>query len=81
MSHKPGGLLKVALLQLCARGDKAANLSKALDLSQEALEKGAQLVLLPEVFNFRGDGRNKERLLEAAEKIPGPSTERVYPVS
>jgi len=72
---KVKGILKVALLQFCAGPDKSANLSKALGLSQEALDRGAKFILLPEVFNFRGDTRNKELLLRATERIPGPTTE------
>jgi deaminated glutathione amidase len=76
---KKQGILKVALLQFCADEDKAGNLGKALAMSQEALTKGAQLILLPEVFNFRGDTRNKELLAEASERIPGPSTDAFIP--
>ena len=65
--------IKVALLQLCARDDKAANLAQAIGMSQEAIAQKAQFILLPEVFNFRGDTRNKEVLAKATEKIPGPS--------
>jgi predicted amidohydrolase len=44
-------------------------------MSQEAIEAKADLVLLPEAFNFRGDIRNKEAFSTATEKIPGPSCE------
>ena len=67
--------MKVALLQFCAGQDKAANLSKALTLSREALGRRAKFILLPEVFGFRGDTRNKELVAKATEKIPGPSSE------
>jgi predicted amidohydrolase len=73
MSKKQGNL-KVALLQLNASQDKAANLAQATAMSQEAIAKGAQFILLPEVFNFRGDSRNRELFASATEKIPGPST-------
>jgi len=73
--------MKIALLQFCAGVDKAANLSKALTLSQEALEKGVKFILLPEVFNFRGDTRNKELFAKATEKIPGPSTDAFIPLA
>ena len=66
--------MKVALLQFCATQDKEANLSRAVSMSQEALEKGATFILLPEVFNFRGDTRDKELLATMKESIPGPST-------
>jgi len=66
--------MKVALLQYCASQDKAANLSLSLRMSQEALAKNAKFILLPEVFNFRGDARNKESFASGAENIPGPSS-------
>ena len=44
-------------------------------MSQEAIGRGAQFILLPEVFNFRGDAKNKELFAMATEKIPGPSSE------
>jgi len=73
--------MKIALLQFCAGLDKAANLSKALTLSQEALDRGAKFILLPEAFNFRGVGGNKELFEKAAEKIPGPSVDAFVPLA
>jgi predicted amidohydrolase len=67
-------MTKVALLQYCASQDKESNIALAVAMSQEAIEKKAEFILLPEVFNFRGDGRNKEILAKAVEKIPGPSS-------
>src|SRR5271167_3229221 len=74
-------MMKVALLQYGASQDKAANLVQAIAMSQEAIAKNAAFILLPEVFNFRGDTRNKELLAKAAEKIPGPSTEAFVPLA
>lgn len=73
--------MKVALLQYCATRDKAANLAKSLDMSREAIDKKARFILLPEIFNFRGDTRDKDVLAEAAEKIPGTSTEVFLPLA
>ena len=67
--------MRVALLQYCASQDKAENLARASSLALEAIRGKAQLILLPEVFNFRGDIKNKELFPFAAEKIPGPSSE------
>ena len=66
--------MKAALLQFCSGPEKSANLLKALTMSREAIEQGAQFILLPEVFNFRGDTRNKELLALESETVPGPST-------
>jgi len=43
-------------------------------MSREAIVRGARFILLPEVFNSRGDTRNKELFAKATEKIPGPSS-------
>jgi len=71
----------VALLQLCSGHDKEANLARALAMSREALEKGARFILLPEVFNFRGDARDKSVFAKAAERIPGPSSNAFLPLA
>ena len=63
-----------AAIQLCAGSDKAANLDKAESFVAEAARQAAALVVLPEVFLSRGL-RAEER--QAAEPIPGPSTERL----
>lgn len=73
--------MKVALLQLCATQDKAANLALGLAMAQEAIAKKAQFILLPEVFNFRGDMRNKELLASMAENIPGQSSNVFIPLA
>jgi predicted amidohydrolase len=66
--------MKVALLQLCASDDKAKNIAQAHAMCKEALAQKASFVLLPEVFNFRGDLREGQVLARASENIPGPST-------
>lgn len=63
-----------AAVQLCSGSDKAANLAKAEAFVVEAARRGAQLIVLPEVFLWRGP-RAEER--NGAEPIPGPSTERL----
>lgn len=63
-----------AAVQLAASADKAANLDIACGLVREAARRGAELIVLPEVFAWRGtpDG---ERAV--AEPIPGPTSERL----
>lgn len=63
--------LRVAAIQMNTQDDKAANLARAEALIDEAAAAGARFVALPEYCNYLGpDGR------EAAEEIPGPTTER-----
>jgi predicted amidohydrolase len=63
-----------AAIQLCAAADKEANFAKAAELTGAAAAEGAALVVLPELSLWRGP-RTQE--LEAAEPIPGPTTERL----
>lgn len=63
-----------AAVQVCAGSDKAANLDKAEAFIAEAARHSAQLVVLPEVFLWRGP-RAQEH--DGAEPIPGPATEHL----
>ena len=63
-----------AAVQLCAGSDKTANLDKIEAFAAEAARHDARLVVLPEVFLWRGP-RAEERA--AAEPIPGPSSHRL----
>lgn len=66
-------VVRVGLVQMNSRSDKGANLATAERLIDEAAEKGAGLVGLPEYVSYLGP----TELHEAnAEPIPGPTTER-----
>jgi deaminated glutathione amidase len=64
----------VAAVQLCAGADKAANLDKVEAFVAQAVRHAARLVVLPEVFLWRGPLAEEQH---AAESIPGPSTNRL----
>lgn len=66
--------MRVALIQFNASAQKADNLEKAKGFVEEALNKGASFVLLPEIFYWRGNTRDTNALSEIAEPIPGPTT-------
>lgn len=59
-----------AAIQMSTGSEKAANLERAERLIRLAAARGAQLVALPEVFNWRGK-RSEEA--EAAESLEGGS--------
>lgn len=63
-----------AAVQMLATDDKAANLIEAEHWLRAAVAAGARLVVLPEVFIWRG---NKKMECEFAEPIPGPTSERL----
>lgn len=64
----------VAAVQMLASSDKASNLDEAAGRLREAKAQGAQMVALPEVFNWRGDLREGKKF---AELIPGPTSEQM----
>src|ERR1700722_4509040 len=59
-----------AAIQLSSGNDKAANLEKAEHLIRLAAARGARLVALPEVFNWRG---KRAEEAAAAESLEGPT--------
>ena len=65
--------MKVALIQLNAGQDKQKNIQKACALVEAVADKGAEFILLPEVFNYRGSLSGKDLYDQIAEDIPGES--------
>jgi deaminated glutathione amidase len=61
-------------------GEKEATVRKALALVRQAGERGARLVVLPEVWTGLGYS-TKSAYREIAEPIPGPTTERLAEVA
>jgi predicted amidohydrolase len=64
--------MRVALVQLDADTDVAANIERATDLADRAAATGAELVALPEYLQYRGDDAG---FRASARPIPGPHTE------
>ena len=59
-----------AAVQMLASPDKDANLREAEAAVRAAAGRGARVVALPEVFNWRGDKNDETKY---AEPIPGPT--------
>jgi beta-ureidopropionase len=72
-------IVRIALAQLAASPDRAANLARCLETMTAAAQAGAELIAFPEVIldpffpQYPGD----EKALDLAEPIPGPITEKI----
>ncbi|MBL9124413.1 MAG: carbon-nitrogen hydrolase family protein [Planctomycetaceae bacterium] len=64
-------LVRAAAVQMTCGPDPAANRATACRLVEEAARRGAQLVVLPELFQSLGP---PARMAELAEEIPGPTS-------
>lgn len=64
-------MLKIALCQLSVKADKRENLNQAAQMLQEAASAGAQVAVLPEMFNCPYD---IHRFRDYAENIPSGET-------
>lgn len=68
----------VALLQMDCSGERSRNIARAEDMIREAAGKGAQVILLPEVFHELFFIMSLDMsVFDKAEPIPGPITERM----
>jgi predicted amidohydrolase len=63
--------IRAAAIQLHAGPDKQKNVHKATQLIAQAAARKAQLIVLPEVFNWRGKSSEIKR---HGEPIPGPTS-------
>jgi deaminated glutathione amidase len=68
----------VAAVQLSSGVDSAHNVERAITLVNEAADRGAIYIQLPEYFNYLGPSRG---FADVAESIPGSTTQRMAQVA
>jgi N-carbamoylputrescine amidase len=69
---------RVGLVQMSATPDPDKNVERAVDRLQQASEKRAQIVCLPELFRTQYFCQREDAaLFDLAEPIPGPTTARL----
>lgn len=62
--------LRAAAIQLASNDNKKRNIARAVRFGKEAAAAGAEFIVFPETFNYRGDTLG---LALVAEEIPGES--------
>jgi N-carbamoylputrescine amidase len=81
MSHKLSSI-KVGLVQMRCAPNPDENLANALGKIQEAADRGADIVCLPELFRSQYFCQSEDHSNFAlAESVPGPSTEAIGAVA
>jgi N-carbamoylputrescine amidase len=74
--------IKIGLVQMRCTSDTERNLHRAIELTREAADKGAQIVCLPELFGSLYFCQTEDhRHFDLAEPIPGPSTQALAPLA
>jgi N-carbamoylputrescine amidase len=77
-----GRTFKIGAVQLAMTDDIEANTARALDGIREAAARGAQLIVLPELFRSLYFCQTEDHARFAlAESIPGPTQQRVAAVA
>jgi N-carbamoylputrescine amidase len=71
-----GATRRVGLVQMQCSEDPGANTDKALAMTREAAQKGAEIICLPELFRTRYFCQSEDvKFFQLAEPIPGPTSD------
>ena len=74
----PPQRFRVALVQMSCGPEPEQNLEKALSRIEEAAQRGAQVVCLPELFQTQYFCQREDHsLFDLAEPIPGPGSDKL----
>ena len=66
--------MRVAVIQMNSGNNKEKNIKHAVAMVRKAIKGKAEFILLPEVFNFRGQGNLKKNFASVPESFPGLAT-------
>lgn len=73
--------IRVAVLQMASSGDKSKNLKKAESMVREGAEKGAEVAVLPELFNFLAGSTDRKAYEGNAEDENGETLDLMRDLS
>lgn len=73
--------MKVGVVQIFSNENKEENLRKAIEYSEKAINEGAELLVLPELFNFHSVKSEKEDYLRNAEDDEGRTVKEILNLS
>jgi len=74
-ARQNNGKVRVGLVQMQCSDNPDENMAKALALTRDAIDEGAEVVCLPELFRSRYFCQSEDAGHYAlAEPVPGPST-------
>lgn len=65
--------MRIGIVQMASTENKRENLRKATSFINEAIRQGADLIVLPESFNYLPEKMAKEDYMENAEAVNGPT--------
>ncbi|MEM3743626.1 MAG: carbon-nitrogen hydrolase family protein [Candidatus Methanomethyliaceae archaeon] len=65
--------MRIGIVQMGSGDNKEENINKALEFVQKAINEGAELIVLPELFNYLPSKMTKKGHFENAEDANGPS--------
>lgn len=73
--------MKIGVIQIFSNDNKEENLRKAIEYSEKAINEGAELLVLPELFNFHPVRSEKEDYLRNAEDDEGITIKEISSLS
>ncbi|MEM2178563.1 MAG: nitrilase-related carbon-nitrogen hydrolase [candidate division WOR-3 bacterium] len=73
--------MKIGIIQIFSNENKEENIKKAIEYSEKAINEGAELLVLPELFNFHSIKSEKENYLKNAEDDEGQTIKEFLSLS
>jgi len=73
--------IKVGIAQMASHDDKQENLRKAAAMIDTLADDGAQVIVLPELFNYLPPRIDKDRYIANAEDVNGPTISKLTQIA